>query len=242
MVGVRIGSLRHVNMGFVEMMMMVKAYVLTVLLQFGYAGMFVISVASIKGGMNHFVLVVPVLDQNLYYMGANLTSAGFASALYNMIPAITFIMVIVLSRERAMEALLSQLAFLANQALHDNNFDPSALEELLALFEQEAYASWAAEHQKASADDAKVSIKDAEDHLQSLVADFSGFRREADEPATEAEPSSPGRDGDATQELVKSPGAAAASTASKKYADADAAVASAVATLKSAFASSKVQP
>ncbi|RWW30974.1 hypothetical protein BHE74_00048980 [Ensete ventricosum] len=145
-----------------------------------------------------------------------------------------------------MEALLSQLAFLANQALHDNNFDPSALEELLALFEQEAYASWAAEHQKASADDAKVSIKDAEDHLQSLVADFSGFRREADEPATEAEPSSPGRDGDATQELVKSPGAAAAaaaaSTASKKYADADAAVASAVATLKSAFASSKVQP
>ncbi|RRT36381.1 hypothetical protein B296_00025812, partial [Ensete ventricosum] len=63
---------------------------------FGYAGMFVISVASIKGGMNHFVLVVPVLDQNLYYMGANLTSAGFASALYNMIPAITFIMAIII--------------------------------------------------------------------------------------------------------------------------------------------------
>lgn len=139
-----------------------------------------------------------------------------------------------------MEALLSQLAFLANQALHDKNFDPSALEELLALFEQEAYASWAAEDQKAAADDAKVSIKDAEDHLQSLVADFSGFRREADEPATEAEPSSPEPDGDARQELGKSPGAAAASTASNKYADA--AVASALATVKSAFASSKLQP
>ncbi|RZR89960.1 hypothetical protein BHM03_00017777 [Ensete ventricosum] len=45
-------------MGFIEVMMAVKAYVLMVLLQFGYAGMFVISVASIKGGMNHFVLVV----------------------------------------------------------------------------------------------------------------------------------------------------------------------------------------
>ncbi|CAL9061523.1 unnamed protein product [Musa banksii] len=127
-------------MGFVEVMMTVKAYVLMVLLQFGYAGMFVISVASIKRGMNHFVLVVyrnaiaalfiapfalwferktrpemtviiflkiaalallePVLDQNLYYMGANLTSAGFASALYNMIPAITFIMAIVLRIEK----------------------------------------------------------------------------------------------------------------------------------------------
>ncbi|RWW30975.1 hypothetical protein GW17_00004423 [Ensete ventricosum] len=60
------------------MMMMVKAYVLTVLLQFGYAGMFVISVASIK----------------------DLTSAGFASALYNMIPAITFIMAIIIRIEK----------------------------------------------------------------------------------------------------------------------------------------------
>ncbi|XP_042440177.1 WAT1-related protein At1g21890-like [Zingiber officinale] len=127
-------------MGFVEVITTLKPYAFMVLLQFGYSGMFVISVASIKSGMNHFVLVVyrnviaaiviapfalyferkvrpkmtlttvikiaalallePVLDQNLYYMGANLTSASFASALYNMIPAMTFIMAIILRVEK----------------------------------------------------------------------------------------------------------------------------------------------
>ncbi|KAG6477421.1 hypothetical protein ZIOFF_066676 [Zingiber officinale] len=126
----------YLRMGFVEVITTLKPYAFMVLLQFGYSGMFVISVASIKSGMNHFVLVVyrnviaaiviapfalyferkvrpkmtlttvikiaalallePVLDQNLYYMGANLTSASFASALYNMIPAMTFIMAIIL--------------------------------------------------------------------------------------------------------------------------------------------------
>lgn len=45
-------------MGFVEVMKTLKTYAFMVLLQFGYSGMFVISVASIKRGMNHFVLVV----------------------------------------------------------------------------------------------------------------------------------------------------------------------------------------
>ncbi|RLM70353.1 WAT1-related protein [Panicum miliaceum] len=42
----------------------------------------------------------PVLDQNLYYMGANLTSAGFASALINDLPAVTFVMALILRMER----------------------------------------------------------------------------------------------------------------------------------------------
>ncbi|RWW84355.1 hypothetical protein BHE74_00007042 [Ensete ventricosum] len=67
-----------------------------------------------------------------------------------------------------MEALFSQLAFLADQALDDKNFDPSKIEQLLCLFEQETYASWAAaeaEHLKA-ADDAEEAMKDAENQLE----------------------------------------------------------------------------
>ncbi|XP_073011357.1 WAT1-related protein At1g44800-like [Typha latifolia] len=117
-----------------------KPYMAMVLLQFGFAGMYVISLASIKKGMNHYVLVVyrnivatvvmapfalwverkvrpkmtisiflkimalallePVLDQNFYYMGANLTSAGFGAALYNMLPAFTFLMATILRIEK----------------------------------------------------------------------------------------------------------------------------------------------
>jgi predicted DNA repair protein MutK len=35
----------------------VKPYLMMVLLQVGYAGMYIVSVASLKQGMNHFVLV-----------------------------------------------------------------------------------------------------------------------------------------------------------------------------------------
>ncbi|OEL25196.1 WAT1-related protein [Dichanthelium oligosanthes] len=81
--------------------------------------MYIVAVASLKRGMSHFVLVVyrnlvatavmapfalwferPVLDQNLYYMGANLTSAGFASALINVLPAVTFVMALILRMEK----------------------------------------------------------------------------------------------------------------------------------------------
>uniref|UniRef100_A0A0E0L970 WAT1-related protein n=1 Tax=Oryza punctata TaxID=4537 RepID=A0A0E0L970_ORYPU len=117
-----------------------KPYVAMVLLQVGFAGMYIVSVASLKRGMNHFVLVVyrnlvatvlmapfalllergvrpkmtvriflkimglailePVLDQNLYYMGAKLTSAGFASALVNILPAVTFLLAVLLRMEK----------------------------------------------------------------------------------------------------------------------------------------------
>ncbi|KAK5803060.1 hypothetical protein PVK06_030700 [Gossypium arboreum] len=44
-----------------------------------------------------------------------------------------------------MEALLSQFTFLSDQALQGNkNFDPSAMEDLMKLFEIESYKVWAA--------------------------------------------------------------------------------------------------
>ncbi|KAM3244112.1 hypothetical protein ACQJBY_055807 [Aegilops geniculata] len=118
-----------------------KPYLAMVLLQVGFAGMYIIAVASLKRGMSHFVLVVyrnlvatavmapfalyfergvrpkmtitifikimglallePVLDQNLYYMGANLTSAGFATALVNILPAVTFVLALILRMEKS---------------------------------------------------------------------------------------------------------------------------------------------
>lgn len=38
----------------------------------------------------------PVLDQNFYYMGTKNTSASFSSALYNILPAVTFVNAIIL--------------------------------------------------------------------------------------------------------------------------------------------------
>lgn len=118
----------------------VKPYMMMILLQIGYAGMYIVSVASLKRGMSHYVLVTyrnlvatlvmlpfalvfekgvrpkmtlrifikilglallePVLDQNLYYVGNKLTSASFSSALVNILPAVTFIMAIVLRMEK----------------------------------------------------------------------------------------------------------------------------------------------
>jgi drug/metabolite transporter (DMT)-like permease len=126
-----------------------KPYLAMVLLQVGFAGMYVVAVSSLKGGMSHFVLVVyrnivatvvmapfalyferglrpkmtvttfvkimglaflePVLDQNLYFMGAQLTSASFASALINILPAVTFVLALVLRMEKVrMRSLHSQ--------------------------------------------------------------------------------------------------------------------------------------
>lgn len=47
---------------------------------------------------NHHILIFdyyrPVLDQNLYFLGMKYTSATFASAVVNVLPAITFIMAV----------------------------------------------------------------------------------------------------------------------------------------------------
>ncbi|KAL1543840.1 WAT1-related protein-like protein [Salvia divinorum] len=117
-----------------------KAYLAMIGLQFGYAGMYIISLVSLKGGFSHWILVVyrhvvaslvfcpfayflekkirpkmtksiflkimllaflePVLDQNLYYLGMQYTSATFASATVNVLPAITFIMAVVFRLEK----------------------------------------------------------------------------------------------------------------------------------------------
>ncbi|XP_052204293.1 WAT1-related protein At4g08300-like [Diospyros lotus] len=117
-----------------------KPYLIMVSLQFGYAGMYIVTMLSLKRGMNHFVLVVyrhavatlfiapfalvlerktrpkltlsvflkvmalaliePVIDQNLYYLGMKYTSATFASAVVNVLPALTFIMAIIFRLEK----------------------------------------------------------------------------------------------------------------------------------------------
>ncbi|KAG6432621.1 hypothetical protein SASPL_104202 [Salvia splendens] len=117
-----------------------KAYLAMIGLQFGYAGMYIISLVSLKGGFSHWILVVyrhivaslvfcpfayflekktrpkmtksiflkimllaflePVLDQNMYYLGMEYTSATFASATVNVLPAITFIMAVVFRLEK----------------------------------------------------------------------------------------------------------------------------------------------
>jgi drug/metabolite transporter (DMT)-like permease len=118
----------------------VKPYLAMVSLQFGYAGMNIITMLSFKRGMSHWVLTVyrhavatlviaplalvlerkirpkmtisvflkimllgllePVIDQNLYYMGMKNTSATFAAAIINILPALTFIMAFIFRLER----------------------------------------------------------------------------------------------------------------------------------------------
>ncbi|CAH2033570.1 unnamed protein product [Thlaspi arvense] len=117
----------------------VKPYLAMISMQFGYAGMYIITMVSLKHGMNHYVLAVyrhaiataviapfalyherkirpkmtfrifleiallgfiePVLDQNLYYVGMTYTSATFASATANVLPAITFVLAIIFRLE-----------------------------------------------------------------------------------------------------------------------------------------------
>ncbi|KAL5076632.1 hypothetical protein RYX36_015616 [Vicia faba] len=109
-----------------------KPYLAILSLQFGYSGMYIITMVSFKHGMSHWILSVyrhvvaaiiiipfalvlerkirpkmtlpiflrivalgflePVLDQNLYNMGMKMTSTTFASAVVNVLPALTFIM------------------------------------------------------------------------------------------------------------------------------------------------------
>ncbi|KAL3840008.1 hypothetical protein ACJIZ3_024599 [Penstemon smallii] len=123
--------LRSMSVSFNKM----KPFLAMVALQFGYAGMYIITLLSLRTGFSHWILVVyrhivatlvfspfayflekktrpkmtksvflkiivlaflePVLDQNLYYVGIQYTSATFASATVNVLPAITFIMAVI---------------------------------------------------------------------------------------------------------------------------------------------------
>ncbi|XP_008233582.1 PREDICTED: WAT1-related protein At2g39510-like isoform X2 [Prunus mume] len=94
-----------------QMINLAKPFVAVTLMQFGYAGMSIISKFALNRGMSQHVLVVyrhavatvfiapfaivfdrPVIDQNLFYTGMKLTTATFTSAMCNVLPAFAFIM------------------------------------------------------------------------------------------------------------------------------------------------------
>lgn len=117
----------------------IKPYLAMVCLQFGYAGMYIVTMICFKRGMSHWILVVyrhafaliaiapfalvierkirpkmtlriflkivalgflePVIDQNFYYVGLKNTTATYASAFVNLLPAVTFIMAIIFRLE-----------------------------------------------------------------------------------------------------------------------------------------------
>ncbi|KAL5059871.1 hypothetical protein RYX36_031475 [Vicia faba] len=126
-----------------------KPFLAVVFLQFGYAGMDVLSKAALNKGMSNYVLVVyrhiaafvviapfalilekkvrpkmtfsifmklvalstlePVIDQNLYFLGMKYTTATFAVAMYNVLPAITFVMAYIFKLEKIkMKSVRSQ--------------------------------------------------------------------------------------------------------------------------------------
>ncbi|KAL4588336.1 hypothetical protein LXL04_001220 [Taraxacum kok-saghyz] len=88
-----------------------------------------------------------------------------------------------------MEALISQFTFLSDQALHDKNFDPSTIDDLMKLFELESYKSLAAmelEHETEVAE-AEDSMKEAEDYLESAMESaMEEFRRFEEEMEAES--------------------------------------------------------
>ncbi|KAM0053316.1 putative EamA domain-containing protein [Helianthus debilis subsp. tardiflorus] len=116
-----------------------KPFFAVIFLQFGFAGMDVISKVALNEGMSNYVFVVyrhavatvamapfamvldkkvrpkmtksifvklmllallePVIDQNLYFLGMEATTATFAVSMTNVLPAITFIMAYILRLE-----------------------------------------------------------------------------------------------------------------------------------------------
>lgn len=133
-----------------------------------------------------------------------------------------------------MEALLSQFSLLANEACQDKNFDPSRIEELMKLFEQEAYSSWAAMEVSANmeAEDAEIAMRGAEDYLNSLMNsamdDFESFNKEMNRES-KAEMEKFVRTAEATKKAGESLGNAM-TIGAKKYIDA--ALLSATASMK----------
>ncbi|XP_023739387.1 WAT1-related protein At2g37460 [Lactuca sativa] len=117
-----------------------KPFFAVVFIQFGFAGMDILSKVALNEGMSNYVFVVyrhavatlvmapfallldrktrpkmtrpiffkimmlallePVIDQNLYFMGLKATTATFAAAMSNVLPAITFVMACILRVEK----------------------------------------------------------------------------------------------------------------------------------------------
>lgn len=146
-----------------------------------------------------------------------------------------------------MEALIYQFTLLSDHALQDKNFDPAAIEDLMKLFEIEAYNSWAAmelEHQK-EVEEAETEMQQAEDYLDSVMESaMDEFRRfeEEMESMSKAELNSLEETAESARKMGKSM-ENAATIASKRYIEA--AMNSATASMKSAWkglSSKKVHP
>ncbi|KAK8681752.1 hypothetical protein V6N13_054154 [Hibiscus sabdariffa] len=113
-----------------------KPYLAMVSLQFGYAGMYIVSMVCLKHGMSNFILATyrhvvativvapfafvlerPVLDQNLYYLGMKLTTATYSSAFVNMLPAVTFILAMIFRLEKVNVKKIRSLAKIIGTAI-----------------------------------------------------------------------------------------------------------------------------
>lgn len=84
-----------------------------------------------------------------------------------------------------MEALLSQFSLLTHQACQDKTgFDPATIDELMKLFETEAFNSMVAmdSDQKLLVEGAEISIREADEVLNSLMDsakhDYESFYEE----------------------------------------------------------------
>ncbi|CAI9779025.1 unnamed protein product [Fraxinus pennsylvanica] len=117
-----------------------KPFFAAVFLQFGFAGMDILSKAALNKGMSNYVFVVyrhaiativmapfalildknirpkmtfsilgkimllallePVIDQNLYFLGMKYTTATFAAAMCNVLPAVTLVMACIFRLEK----------------------------------------------------------------------------------------------------------------------------------------------
>ncbi|CAA0840837.1 WAT1-related protein [Striga hermonthica] len=128
----------------------IKPFLAMISLQFGYAGMYIITLVSFKRGFSHWIFVVyrhavatlvfapfayflekkirpkmtksiffkilvlaflePVLDQNLYGVAIQYTSATFAAASVNVLPSVTFVMAVIFRMEKVNLKKTSSLA------------------------------------------------------------------------------------------------------------------------------------
>ncbi|KAL5787438.1 hypothetical protein ACOSP7_004387 [Xanthoceras sorbifolium] len=146
-----------------------------------------------------------------------------------------------------MEALISHFTFLSDQACYDKSFDPSAIEDLIKLFEVEAYKSWAAmelEHEN-EVQEAETDMKQAEEYLDSVMESaMDEFRRFEEEMERMSKKEMEGLV--ETAEKARKMGKSmekAATVASKRYIEA--AMNSATASMKSAWkgiSSNRVHP
>ncbi|CAN4090121.1 unnamed protein product [Withania somnifera] len=104
--------------GLLKVLKSAKPYLAVIFLQFGYAGSAIIAKTALNDGMSHYTFAVyrnlfaalvfapfaallerPVIDQNLYYAGMKYTTATFATAMCNVLPAITFLLAWILRLE-----------------------------------------------------------------------------------------------------------------------------------------------